>query len=230
MRYISQFNDLVLYRNNGEIAHKFKNGVLVCGDSTTRNGTNLTTDALPYTVDYYAYSSATETEIMQTLESVIATRESEADWVRIEKIGLGYLRKLGYDNTTALASLADGWRGIFFEAPVITPGATTIPAVANIRYEVLSGSVVYDGVTYTVGDIILSDGSTTTTSGTGTFALAIPTALKNTVDQMEAEAFAQAHLLKPTDAIGYWNKINGGYTASSSMTTTDFNFIGANRY
>lgn len=230
MRYISPIEDLVLYRNNGEIAHKFKNGELICGDRSTRDGTNLAADALPYTVDYYAYVAAPETEIVTPFESVIGTRESEAVWVRLEEIGLGYLTGFGYDGSTALASLPDGYRGSFYEAPDIATGALTVPAIAGIKYEVTAATVTYDGVAYALGEVFTSDGTITTTSGAGgKFAVVLPRALKNAVDQMEAEAFAQAHLLDPADAIAYWNKTNGGYTATDSLTSTDFNFVGRMR-
>jgi hypothetical protein len=230
MRYISPFEDLALYRNDGTIAHKFKNGELICGDRATRDGTNLSADALPYTVDYYAYVSAPETEIQQSFESVIGVRESEAAWQRLEKIGLGYLNGFGYDGATALDSLPDGYRGSFYEAPDIATGATTVPATAGIKYEVTAATVTYDGVAYTLGQVFTSDGTTTTTSGAGgKFAIVLPWALKNVADQMEPEAFALMHLGTPEDMIAYWNKLNGGYTPTNSMTTTDVNFIGRMR-
>lgn len=226
MRYISQYDKLVLFRKNGEIAHQFKNGVLVVGDTTTRNGTNKTTSTKAYTVDTFAYSSATETEIFGWKPDFAGKTIDESGAVRIECAGLGYLAALAYDGTTPLTSLATGYYGSFFEAPVLTGTTDAVVATAGIVYEVLSDSVIYDGVTYTKGQIITADGSTTATTGSGTFALTLPRALKNRVDPMHAEAFALAHLIYPEQAIAYWNQTNGGYTAVDGTGTSDYNFIG----
>lgn len=67
-----------------------------------------------------------------------------------------------------------GLNTTFFAAPPISPGATTV--TADIRYEVISGTVVYDGTTYRTGQVFVGTAVTdTSTTDGGLFALALPT-------------------------------------------------------
>lgn len=224
MRYVSQYDDLALYRNDGSIAHKFHNGVLVIGDVKTRNGTNSTTSTKGFTVDHFAYAADPGHEIQGIRKDYSGLEIDESGARRIECIGLGSLEKKNYVGS-ALASLLTGYDGTFFEAPILDNNAT-LPATVNILYEVLSDDITYDGVTYKTGQVFVSNGVTSVT-GDGTFALSIKV-LKNLADQYTKEAFAINHLVRENDAVEYWNSQNGGYTPIDSLMTPDFNFIGRN--
>lgn len=220
MRYISKYDNLALYRKNGQIAHKFKNGVLVVGDKTTRNGTDLTTDTKGYVVDYFDYTSTPELEIMDVKPDFAGLFIDESGAVRIECIGLGSLVGTDYSGS-ALTEPLEGYKGLFFEAPELDNSATLIEGAL---YEVLSAPVIYDGTTYSAGERFTVVAGTTSFTGAGTVALSILT-LENKGCHFTKQAFEIQHLITPNDTIGHWN-YGGGYIALDSVQSMDWDFVG----
>lgn len=205
MRYISKNPELVLILTNGKEAFEFKNGVLVVGDPTTNVGAgNFIDPAQTYT--FPETGTATFT-LMQVFPTDLAGATTNA----IEMCGQG--------------SLADplgnplGLRGYFFEAPVLTGTSASVPAKKNIEYVVLTGTVIYNSTIYTVGDHFITDGVTTATTGTGTFALVYPE-IHWEVDT--TALFKERHLITGREARAYWVPTrDGGYVPRGEFTTTD---------
>ena len=216
MRYITQHSNLVLYRDNGDYAYRFgPQGVLVVGSASTDTGSGNAIDA-----DLNATYPA------QQLQRVYDTDLGGNLTNCLEMCGMGSLVSVDAEGND-LSSLEAGYNRIFFEAPVITPGATTIPAIAGIYYEVLSGTVTYDSVDYTVGQTIVSDGTTTTTStsDSGTFALMIPPAMVDEVDEFLDEHYKIKNLKTGNEASDYFNWDNG-FTPRNSAVSTDTDYFG----
>jgi len=220
MRYVSQYYDLKLFRKNGEIAHAFRNGVLVIGDMTTRNGTDTSTSTKGYTIDSAAYSSTPEKEIMGVMKDFAGKLIDESGAVRIECIGLGTLNKVRVGGAS-VTDFADGWAPTrtFFEAPALTPG--TDAAVVGAYYEVIKGSCTYNGVTYKKGKIFLAVTGVTAVSTTdsGLFALS-PYPLMNVGDSFLDEEFKIKLLQTGNESTGYWEPdIDGAFVARNSLGT-----------
>ena len=218
MRYVSQYYDLKLFRKNGEIAHAFRNGVLVIGDMTTRNGTDLTTSTKGYSIDSAANATTPEKEIMGVMKDFAGKLIDESGAVREECIGLGTLNKVKVGGAS-VTDFADGWAPsrTFFEAPAITPGNST--AVVGAYYEVIKGSVVCDGVTYKKGKIFLATSANTSTTDSGLFALS-PYPLMNVGDSFLDEEFKIKLLQTGNESTGYWEPdIDGAFAARNSLGT-----------
>jgi hypothetical protein len=221
MRYVSQYFDLRLFRKNGDIAHSFRNGVLVIGDMTTRDGSGLTTSTKGYSIDSAANATTPEKEIMGVMKDFAGKLIDESGAERIECIGLGTLNKLQVDGATSCTDLQDGWSlsRTFFEAPAITPGATTV--VVGAYYEVIKGTVVYNGVTYKKGKIFLGVTGQTTTSTTdgGLFALSVYPLLNNK-DTFLDEEFKIKLLQTGNESTGYWEPdIDGAFVPRNGLST-----------
>lgn len=220
MRYISKNPNLTLYSRDGNVKHQFVNGVLTVGSLTTA-----------YPLATNSIVATPTSNVGDDLAPVIKDGTDLKGFTTgacVEIAGQGALTGVTYASFKtgeSLTALECGYRGVFFPAPQITPGATTVPATADIWYEVLSGSVTYAGVTYgkkeSAGAYFKSDGSTTTTSGSGTFALTLPPALAgDPADQFRNEAFALTQLGTPDAVTGYWN-LQKDYTPTDSLVSTD---------
>ena len=202
MRYISKYDDLQLIDTKGDPMYKFKNGELVVGDATTKTGAGNFIDPASFT-----YKDGKTYELTRVFPADLAGATTAA----IEMCGQG--------------SLADplgtplGLRGFFFEAPVLTAGTDTVVAKAKVPYKVLSGTVTYAGVTYQTGTEFVADGTTTATTGVGTYALAIP---KIDWFPETKQLFKDRHLIDGNEARDYWVMTrDGGYVPRGEFTTTD---------
>ena len=202
MRYISKNPELVLLLTNGKEAFEFKNGVLVVGSATTASGAGNFINPASFT-----YKDGKTYELTRVFPADLAGATTAA----IEMCGQG--------------SLADplgtplGLRGFFFEAPVLTAGTDTVVETAKVPYKVLSGTVTYAGVTYQTGTEFVADGTTTATTGVGTYALAIP---KIDWFPETKQLFKDRHLIDGNEARDYWVMTrDGGYVPRGEFTTTD---------
>lgn len=233
MRYVSPFSELKLVRNNGKVAHQFFNGVLVIGDKTTRDGVSATggeTDSKTYTIDSAANATYPEREVQLVKTDLAGKSLGDGGFNRVQAIGLGSLIGLNYDLTTPLAApaLMRGYQGTFFEAPEIS-GTTN--GIAECWYEVLSGTVLYNGVTYMVGDsfkvvtgILSIDGMT----GTGTYALSVHPLVKKCAC-FTAEEFKIQHLEVGDESSSYWRGEEGGFQPRNSLQSIAEDFMGWRR-
>ena len=197
MRYITQYDEFALFTEAGEPAYKFHRGVLDLGSGVIIDAT---------------LKSGTDNSLQMVYNTDLSGVASTAS-------GFSRLEGAGQGN---LLTGASGFNRNFFEAPYKT-GTDTVPAVRGIRYKVYSGTVTYAGTTYKVNEVFYTDGSTTATTGTGTFAVEIPDALKQTVDQHTKPAFEIAHLNSPEDVTGYWGLNDDGFLPNNSLVTTDVN-------
>lgn len=225
MRYISPYPRLMLMRKDGTVAHIFRNGVLYRGDAKTTNGTNTSSGTKPYTVDYYANSGDPDNEVMQVYET---TLDGGTDH-REELIGEGSLT--GYDVAgDALTTLEEGYRGMFFKAPIVTLASGesgTVTDVANVPYEVLLGYIYYSGVKYDKNDEFVTDGTTVATSGIGEYSLTLPKAIVSTCNKYLKEHFKIKNLMDSDDAASEYSYDNlYGVDSYSSLTTLADNFYG----
>lgn len=221
MRYISAVANATLYRNDGEIAiHAGDNkllcfglsGELIIGDPTTKTG-----DA--NTIDFSAQSPTTK-NIMRVYPT-----DLDGNTVSLaEMCGQGTLT--GETLTSAaLTNIQDGWR-YFFEAPTVS--SITMPAAKNVAYKVLTGTLVYNGVSYGAGKVVESDGTTTTVTGTFTAHLTIPGALAKVCDNPSGLAclFKLEHMLTGEESNDYWQLSPFGAEPMDDLLCTDPNFIG----
>lgn len=147
MRYIHKNAEAALYSVAGHKVYKFFNGVCVVGSNTTDNGGADVIDAAVTPVAGADY---------KLFRPYAADLDGNAVTC-IEMCGLGTLT--GVTKTNGTCTLLEGMRD-FYEAPIIS-GAASVPATAGIRYKVWAGSVVYNGTTYSAGQVFITDGNTT---------------------------------------------------------------------
>lgn len=208
MRYITQHGPLVLYTDTGGVvtmAYRFgQDGVLDLGTGNEIATTNM----------YVLFSTAL----------------LGAATPALERCGMGSL--VGTDDDgSALTNLEDGYRGFFFEAPFVevtsdpsSPG--TVPALAGIHYKVYSGTLTYNSVSYSAGKTFITDGSATSVTGDGKYAVVIPPALSKKVEEFTAEQFKIGHLKTGDEPYDYWLPNKGGFDGRSSLLSTDADFWG----
>lgn len=210
MRYISHISNLVLYTKNGAIVDRFDyNGVLVKGDGTTNLGTGNQ-------IDVVLKSSTPNDETMRVYTTDLLGNSAISE----EMCGLGNLASLDLA-LAGLDSLQQGYNRNYFEAAVLTSTTDVVSDLsANIYYEVLTGTTIYDGTTYTVGQVFYTDGSTTATTGTGTFALTIPPALNRECQAFRPEHFKIKSLLTGNESSADWSYAEG-FAPRDNMTTDD---------
>jgi len=193
MRYITPHENLSLKSNNGKTAYQFNYGILDLG-----SGVEI--DAIP---------GADTDEHLQFVAPIWAggadPSSPTADEAR-ELSGLG-------DLTDVTDLTVYKYKRLYYEAPIISTGTTTVSGDLGVYYKVLTGTVTYAGVTYATGEIFVSDDTTTTTSGTGTFSLWFNELLWDVAYQGTAEAFKNVHLNSGEEVTGYWGYTNGGSDA-----------------
>ena len=223
MRYISKHDNHVLYETNGfDVAYnatngkeyRWKYGVLIVGNATA---VDKTVDG--NFIDASAVIAAPGTQL-QLLGGGYAKDLDGYAVSRIEMCGQGSL-----NGKTATDGTADLWNCVrdFYPAPVLSTGASTVVDTEGVFYEVLTGTVTYDSVVYSAGEVFAAVKSVTTTSGTGTFALTFPPA-GCTVDR--TCLFKQEQLAEGDEVDGYFSWDDGGYTPNDSQVSTAANFHG----
>lgn len=221
MRYISHISNLVLYKNNGEIGrdnlskrpYSFgQNGELIIGSTTTATGVGNYIDA------------STNTDIDEQLQLNYPADLDGNTTTRVEMAGLGTLN--GLSKTSGAVSPLNAGHRMFFEAPTLT-GTTAVSGNAGVWYLVLTGTVTYDSVVYSAGQKFETDGSATSTTGSGTFRLCIPPELERSCrnDDAVAGIFAYKNLYKGNEGTNYWN-YGDGIDPRDSTTSTDADYFG----
>lgn len=211
MRYISRHADSIIFEDDGSINLDYRfgpNGILAIGSLTTDVGAG----------------NAISVTGLQVLEDT----DLDGNTVTcLEMVGMGTLTGVsGAGNT--LTHLYDGYRGYFYPSPVMT-GTDAVSSIADIRYKVISGTVTYDGTTYKVGEVFTTDGSTTATTGTGTFALWLPESIEKATDEFLTEEFKIKSLLVGDEPYDYWSFTTTGVEGRNSLVTTDPDYIGYTR-
>lgn len=209
MRYITHHANLVLYKNDGTVAERFgPNGVLIVGSASTSTGSGNSIDT---------------TDLMK----VYSTDLDGNTVTTIEMNGLGSL-----NGTSATGGTVDpkekGYR-LFFEAPVLSGGATLTTAMPE-RYKVLTGSITYNGVTYKKNEVFKSSSGVTATAGSGTFAAYIPESLAGEPPIDRDGLFDDKHLLYGDETYTSFSFNNpNGVDPYNSLTSSDENYIGWKR-
>ena len=201
-------------KNGGKIFYSFKNGVLTVGDPKTHTGAGN-----------FAYYTQGATPADNMVELYADDLDGNAVSV-IEMCGLGSLTGKSYTGAT-LTNKEDGYRGYFFESPILTSTTDVVSAVVGITYEVLSGTVIYKGVTYTKGQTFVTAGGTTATTGTGTFAVTFTADFGNLCDAFLDCQFKIKHLMRGDEMEDYflWTEA-GGFDPKDSLTCTDPGYYG----
>jgi len=182
-RYISPHQNQVLYTNNGTGKYRFEYGVLIVDDDIVP----VVDDAIPENNLQFLFPTYAGT----TPDAATATTDEAK-----QRTGLGDL---------ALAARRDRTY-LYYLANPITIADDTVAAVAGTYYIVLSGSVIYDGVTYVKGQTFVADGTIVDTTGTAgsQFALYFPPSVSEQPNQYYAENFKIKHLLSGGEYAAYW--------------------------
>ena len=210
MRYITHIPDLVLYQNNGVAAYTFGlQGILDLGS-------RVAIDADP------GASSATDLMLIYPTDLL----GFNTPGAYLELAGQGSLTSEAVGGS--LTTLSAGFRGLFFEAPA-KAGTDAVPAVAGIRYIVLSGTVTYKAVDYVAGEEFVTAGGTTTTTGSGAFALSIPSALSQPNVDFSTEAFRLNQLLHGDEALNAYKRNLYGYDPRTGLDSTAADYYGWTR-
>lgn len=223
MRYISHIANLVLLTNGGNIgrdssskrAYSFGlHGELVIGSLTTNSGAGNYIDA--------GLQSNTDDQ----LQLIYPTDLDGNAVTRLEMAGLGTLT--GVTLTSGAVSPLSAGHRLFFEAPTLTSTSDSVPATAGIWYKVLTGTTIYDGTTYVAGQRFETDGTTTATTGTGTFRLDIPPELKKTCENKAAVdgVFAYKILYKGNESDSYWEYSEAGAEPKDATDSTATDYYG----
>lgn len=114
----------------------------------------------------------------------------------IEKVGLGKL---------------------FWEAPPIASPATNTVDDSGVWYQVLTGTVTYNGTTYKAGDLFFTEATFNDTTGTGTFALDVPHDYKlSPVEHNQRSEYYKTTQLAIGDESS-WNEQNWESTVDSDL-------------
>lgn len=203
MRYISQHSNLALYNTDGTIEARFG------PDGVLKKGT-LTCDVGNHAID--------TTDLMRVYDD-----DLDGNTVTVlEMCGLGSLNKTSQTGGS-LTNVQDGWR-LFYEAPPISAG-TAVDANVE-RYKVLTGSVTYNGTTYTVNQTFDVVAGVTATTGSGTFAIELPSSLANELPDTSSALFDEAHLLEGDETYTEWGWNNMyGADPYDNLTSTEDDYI-----
>ena len=200
MRYIAKSANTVVMNRKNEVAHRFFNGELIIGNPTLNT---LAADKMDFT-------ERGKLTLMSYFKTDLAGKtETDSGFIAAEIMGLGII-----DTDPQL----DISRGIFYEAPPITPGSATVAAVAGIWYRVLKGSVTYAGVKYRPNETFISDGTTTETATTdgGTFAITFPEFTQNDKADRDAQ-FREKRMFTGRESTDYQNLTIGGFEPRNAI-------------
>lgn len=214
MRYITNIDDLVLYKNDGTAAYTFgPHGILIVGTATGTGAANeIFADAIPADTD----------DQLQLLWAADLDGNAAS---RIEMAGQGTLDNLTY-TAAGLAVLTDGFWRMFFEAPPIAGGVAT-SAVLNVKYGVLTGTILYNGVTYTKGQTFkVVAGQTATVGANSTYALQIPDELLNVCATFRDALFQVKNMKEGDEDAGHFLWTNGGFTPKDSLACASSRYVG----
>ena len=191
MRYISYFDELTLHQRNGNAKHKFFQAELIVGDPTTKTGAGNFIDTAVNATD-------PGLELMPIYPNA-ATRDAIC--------GMGTLNPIVI--------------GEFYEAPYLSVGATSVPAVAGLYYKVIQGTVTYKSVTYGIGQEFITDGTVQVTTGSANakFAITMPPSVKERYMDNRAAMFREKNLFTGNEATGYhsWTAL-GGYLPKDDLS------------
>lgn len=214
MRYISPYDETVIFQNDGAIRHKFFQGELIVGDPATKA---TAADQIDFTTN--------ATDATKDIQFVYKTDEAGATTDRSQMCGLGALNPLSV-------------KGIYYEAPYIKVGATSVPATAGLFYKVAFGIVTYKGTAYKAGDIFVSDGTVVVTTGDNAnamFAAYFPPEIKSRAMDNRKALFREQHLETGNEAVDYhlWTAL-GGFLPKNQLsnpaTPGDLTIAGAGGY
>lgn len=200
MRYIAKPANTVVMDRKNEVAYRFFNGELIIGNPTLNT---LAADKMDFT-------ERGDLSIMSYFKTDLAGKtEADSGFKAKEIMGLG---------TFGAGTQWDITRGIFYEAPPITPGVTTVAEVAGIWYRVIKGSVTYAGVKYRPNETFISDGTTTTTGTTdgGTFAITFPEFTQNDKADRD-DQFREKRMLTGRESTDYQNLTLGGFEPRNAI-------------
>lgn len=215
-RWITHQSNLTLFNQDGSMAYRFGDqGVLIVGDPTTRTGSANDIDSALKPTD-------PDKQLMRVYDTDLLGAQTVCD----EMCGEGSLVSL--DTTGAdLPSLITGYERDYFYAPILsTTGA--VESVAGIKYEVLTGSVTYESVTYNAGDVFYTVDGGTMSDCSGTYALAIPSYLDKRCDPFYTENFRIKILKNGDEPDAYWDFENHA-TPKGDTVTTDTDYFGWTR-
>ena len=200
MRYIAKPANTVVMNRDNEVAYRFFNGELTIGSPTAN--TNA--------ADIMDFTERGKLTLMSYFKTDLSGKvETDSGCVNAEIMGLGTFGS------------GDNWgisRGIFYEAPPITPGETAVAAVPGIWYRVIKNSVVYKGVTYRPNETFISDGTITaaTTTDGGTFALTFPEFVENEKADRDAQ-FRQKRMLTGRESVDYQDMNQQGFAPRNAI-------------
>ena len=200
MRYIAKPANTVVMNRDNEVAHRFFNGELIIGNPTANT---LAADKMDFT-------ERGKLTLMSYFKTDLAGKtETDSGFKAAEIMGLGII-----DTDPQL----DISRGIFYEAPPITPGTTAIAAVPGIWYRVIKNSVVYKGVTYRPNETFISDGTITaaTTTDGGTFAITFPELVENEKADRDAQ-FREKRMLTGRESVDYQDMSQQGFAPRNGI-------------
>lgn len=213
MEYITPHDTLELLTKDGHVAVRFKNGYYNAGANTTIETQSSEASGLdiqmPWDTDLNGNGAASETD----------------KGSRLERAGQGSLTGYASDDAT-LTAKEYGYNRTFYPAPTLTSTSDAVTKIAGVKYVVLTGTTIYKGTTYTIGQTFKTSAGTTATTGTGTFRLALPDSITKPTDDFRTEAFAKNQLGKTTDATGYWNA-QTGYDGRADEDSTAADYIGS---
>lgn len=192
MRYISE-HDLDLFKNNGQIAYHFFNGVLDLGLGTIN--ADLATPA------------------EESLQLVYEKDLADATTSRIEMAGQG-----------DLTDLPDGKR-LFYESDILAFTTGEYTPTSGLWYEVVNGTVEYNGKRYHAGDKIKAiDTNNIADVASGQIAPTFPDTQGKPID-MRGEYWTK-HLEHGDEPLDYPLHNVAGYEPRNSMTTSDEGWYG----
>lgn len=216
MRYITHLSNHILQTKNGELVARFgPQGVLIVGDGTTRTGT-------ANQIDVVLKASTPNDETMRVFPTDLLGNILISE----EMVGMGNLASLNTAGAN-LSSLEQGYNRNYFEAPIEISTTDAVSAVANVYYEVLTGTTQYpdtSGTIYTKGQVFFTDGTNTATTGSGTFALTIPPALNIECQAFRPEQFKIKNLITGKESTTDW-AYNSAYSPKDNMDVNDPNYF-----
>jgi len=215
MRYISKKHGLLLQRNDGKTVSKFRNGYYIKGSVTTKVGA-------ANVIDFSHHAADSTLDVNRVFDDDLNGAVTNCG----EMCGLGSLNGIDETGSGALASVAAGYRGNFFEAPTLTGTTNAVSGNAGVYYIVLTGTVTYDGVEYSVGEQFVTDGSATATTGSGTFRLTLPPTMINECDSFIAEKAREMLLKDGLEVNDDWSFQNDGFIPNDSLVCTGDYYVG----